>query len=116
PPDPLTLVAHVDDGEDEISLYEDAGDGHEHERGVYARRAVRCGLAGGRAFVEIGARQGQYVPERRTVVVELRGLEQRPRAVRVDGRDASGWDWDGRTLRVELAESARPVAVEAQVG
>jgi alpha-glucosidase len=116
PPDPLTLVLHVDEGVDETSLYEDRGDGWDHELGIFARRSVRCETTRSRIVLEIGERLGGYVPKRERVVVELRGLGSQPRALTVDGRRLvdMGLDigWDERVLRIVVPEEKRRTVIE----
>ncbi len=116
PPDPLTLVLYVGEGVDEITLYEDRGDGWEHERGHHARRTVRCETSGDRVAVEIGRRDGTYVPARAELHVELHGLRDRPREVRVDGRVHGGTLWDRGVALVAVPERAGATVVQVELG
>ena len=80
----LTLVLHVDEGADEATLYEDAGDGWDHERGVFARRPA----SGARATAIASSStsdpaRAPSIPGRQRVVVELRGLRDGVWRVRV---------------------------------
>ncbi|HEY8490144.1 MAG TPA: TIM-barrel domain-containing protein [Dehalococcoidia bacterium] len=113
PPDPLTLLAFPAEGRGALSLYEDAGDGYEHERGVYARREVTCEGAGDRVTVRLGQRQGSFVPERETVVLELRGLAAPPADVRANGAPAA-WRYEEGRLLVTLRETPEETVVEVR--
>ncbi|TCJ18292.1 DUF5110 domain-containing protein [Rubrobacter taiwanensis] len=110
--DPLTLFAYPSEGRGEFTLYEDAGDGYEHESGVYARRRVECEAGDGTVTVRLGERAGGYEPPRERVRLELRALESRPRSVTLDGGDAD-WEYGEETLTVELPEDAAEHVVKA---
>jgi alpha-glucosidase len=72
-PDPLTWLVHVAAGapEGEGALYEDAGDGY----GPWARRTVVAAAApDGAVTVRLSERSGDFVPDRRGVRLELRGI------------------------------------------
>jgi alpha-glucosidase len=113
PRDPLTLVLHVDEGVDEATLYEDAGDGWGHERGVFARRMIRCACEGRRVVVDVGPREGSFEPVRERVVVELRGLPEGTWDVRVGGRSYRE-SATGGIVRVMVPEEARAIRIEAE--
>jgi alpha-glucosidase len=100
-PDPLTwLVFVADSDQGEGSLYEDAGDGFEYERGVYARTHVRCHAA---ETVELrfDAVEGSFTSTSRIIEVELRGLE-RPTQVLVDDDESHAWDYTDHRLLIRL--------------
>jgi alpha-glucosidase len=111
PADPLTLVVHPDEGSDEAALYEDRGDGHEYARGAYARRRVPCTTTATRVTLEIGAREGDHAPAREAIVVEVRGLRERPRELRIDGARVAFHEESG-SIRVTLTERAEATHVE----
>lgn len=112
PADPLTLQIHPADNAPAVEreLYEDAGDGFAHENGEYARRSVHCETGANSMTVNLSAREGSYVPERQSVVLELRGVSARPQSVNVDG-EAANFEHEPGTLRVKLDESASATTV-----
>jgi alpha-glucosidase len=105
--DPLTLVLYPSEGSARAQFYEDAGDGYEHVDGQYARRAIACEVDAGNIRVEVGEREGAFVPARRNIRLELRGIASEPKAVQV-GKAPATWhfDSDQRSLFVDLRESA----------
>jgi len=111
PTDPLTLRIHPAEGAGEATLYEDAGDGFGYENGEYARRAISCDTSRGRVTVRLGEREGSFVPERREVILELRGVEA-AQSVLVAGEEREPGYGDGGALTVSLGEEARAVTVE----
>jgi alpha-glucosidase len=105
--DPLTLVLYPSEGSARAQFYEDAGDGYEHVDGQYARRAIACEVDAGNIRVEVGEREGAFVPARRNIRLELRGIASEPKTVQV-GKAPATWhfDSDQRSLFVDLRESA----------
>ncbi len=83
-------------------LYEDAGEGY----GPAARRT----LASDGARLQIGARDGAYVPPRSRLTVELVGAGV-PGAIEVDGRPHAAWRADGGAVLVELEERSSPTDI-----
>src|SRR3712207_939221 len=92
PADSLTLLLYPAEGSGETTLYEDAGNGFGYERGEYARRRVVCEVLGGGISVRFDEREGSFVPERRTVNLELRGAT-RPESVTANGEEAE-WSFE----------------------
>jgi hypothetical protein len=76
---------------------------------------VRCETVRDRVKVEIGPREGTYAPERAEVHVELRGLGDRPREVRVDGRVQDAVGWDGAVARIVITERGEATVVEVHL-
>ena len=115
PADPLTLLLHPAEGSGESVLYEDAGNGFGYERGEYARRRVTCEATSSELFIRLGEREGSFIPERRSVHLELRGMGARPDNVSANGKKAD-WHYEApkNTLVVRLAEDG--VETEVQVG
>ena len=113
PADPLTLLIYPAGGRGALELYEDAGDGYAYLQGEYARTRVTCRSDDAGIIVEIGAREGSFVPERTRVVVELRGLEKAPSQVLVGGNPAEATFDDG-TVTVSLDASAEARTVEVR--
>jgi alpha-glucosidase len=70
--DPLTL--RVWPGVGEWTLYEDDGHSFEYQQGVYATTTYRVDQDGERLIVEIAARDGQYTPSPREVIVQVVGV------------------------------------------
>jgi len=111
-PDPLTLRVHPAAGAapGSTTLYEDAGDGFGYESGDSARREVSCEASEDRVTVSLGEREGSFVPQRETVILELRGVEA-PRSVKVGGEAAESRPVEGG-VRVTLPETAAGTTVE----
>ena len=113
PADPLTLLLHPAEGSGEFILYEDAGNGFGYEKGEYARRRVGCEVSGGGALVRLSEREGFFVPERRSVYLELRGVDACPKDVTANGEEVD-WSYEEaeKTLVVRLVEDAGEVIVK----
>jgi alpha-glucosidase len=111
PPDPLSLVVFPAEGSSSVSLYEDPGEGFEHERGMYARTRLACRTHAGRTTLEIGPREGGFAPQRTRLEVEFRGLSSPPREVHVDGQPFH-WHHEGNLVSVHLAASAAAQRIE----
>jgi alpha-glucosidase len=70
-PDSLTWLVFPAPGTGSASLYEDAGDGY----GAFARRVAQVESGDdGLVRVRLSARVGEFVPARRRVVVDVRGV------------------------------------------
>lgn len=112
---PLTLVVHPAPGADpgETVLYEDAGNGFAHEDGEYARSTVSCEASEGRISVHISEREGDYVPGRSEVLLELRGVEN-VRSVQVNGEDREARPVDGAIV-VAFDETTEAVTVDVDL-
>ena len=111
PTDPLTLRIHPAEGAGESTLYEDAGDGFGYENGEYARRILSCDTSHDRVTIRLGEREGSFAPERREVILELRGIES-AQSVLVDGQEREPGYAESGALTVSLAEETRAVTVE----
>jgi alpha-glucosidase len=111
PTDPLTLRIHPAEGAGESTLYEDAGDGFGYENGEYARRVLSCDTSHDRVTIRLGEREGSFAPERREVILELRGIES-AQSVLVDGQEREPGYAESGALTVSLAEETRAVTVE----
>jgi alpha-glucosidase len=110
--DPLTVLVHPAAGAapGSTTLYEDAGDGFGYEGGDSARRELSCEASEDRVTVSLGEREGSFVPQRETVILELRGIEA-PRGVTVGGEAAGSRPVEGG-IRVTLPETAAGTTVE----
>jgi alpha-glucosidase len=76
PLDQLTL--RIWPGTGEYTLYEDDGHTFEYRTGAWATTAYRVLADGQQVIVEIGARDGEWTPPSREVIVEVVGVgEQR---------------------------------------
>lgn len=73
PLDQLTL--RIWPGTGESTLYEDDGHSFEYRAGAWATTAYRVHQAGQQTIVEIGSRDGQWIPPSREVIVQLVGVE-----------------------------------------
>ena len=94
---PLTFVVAAGDGAGRI--YEDAGDGYDYRRGAYRLTTVTQ-RGGTLSFT----RTGSFAAARPLAAVEIVGLSERPKEVRVDGRAAEDVSFDRaeKRLRVPL--------------
>ncbi len=113
PADPITFLLYPSEGAGESELYEDAGEGFGYEEGEYARRNISCERSGDGVTVGIGAREGDFVPDRRSVLVELRGLDFQPQGVSVNGADADRRTENG-DLVIPLEETPAALMVEVR--
>ena len=119
PADPLTFLLYPAEGDaGATTLYEDAGDGYGYREGEYARRRVACERSGRSTVVRLEEREGSFVPERREVRLELRGLSFTPQAVLVDGANVAegpGW-WreEGGAVIIPLPEGTGASTVEVR--
>jgi alpha-glucosidase len=111
--DPLTLVLYPSDGSGNATFYEDAGDGYEHLNGFYARRAITCEVEGGHIRVLIGEQEGEFVPARRHIRLELREVAAEPGSVRL-GTAPAVWrhDLEQRRLIVDLPETSAAQVID----
>jgi len=77
---------------------------------------VLCEVGGRKLFVRLGEREGSFVPERRSVHLELRGVGTRPNRVSANGEEAD-WRYEPseKRLVVRLAEDAGETVVEANL-
>ena len=114
PLDPLTVLAYPAEGSGETMLYEDSGEGYDYRTGEYARRSLSCERAGGHISVRLGEREGNFVPERERVVLELRGVEGRPQSVRAGGEEPE-WSYEDGVLHVSLREGPAETTVEIEL-
>jgi hypothetical protein len=105
PADPLTILTYLSEGNGEGWLYEDGGEGHDHEHGAFARTPITCRATGNRITVVVGARTGRFGPPRTSVHLELRGLVARPAAVLLNGAPVAESYLDGDTLLVVIPAS-----------
>ena len=115
PADPLTLLLYPAEGSGRSVLYEDAGDGFGYKGGEYARRDLFCEALEGAILVSLSEREGSFVPERRSVHLELRGVGILPESVSVNGEVADRrYEEAQKTLVVRVAEGAGEVALEVK--
>jgi alpha-glucosidase len=115
--DPLTFVLYPSEGRGTASFYEDAGEGHEHLKGVYGRRVVSCEVEAGNIRVVLGEQEGTFVSARRHVRLELREIASAPQAVRL-GNGSAAWRYDPaqRRVIVDLNETAGPQVIDLSMG
>lgn len=114
PADPLTLVVFPSDAaETTVQLYEDSGDGFGYQDGQFARTAITCTSSAGGVRLTIGARVGDYTPERTRLVIEMRGLTC-VRSVTVGGRPVADSDWtlSATSLSISVPATATEQVIE----
>jgi alpha-glucosidase len=114
--DPLTFVLYPLEGSGTATLYEDAGDGYEQLNGFYARRSIMCEVADGHIRVEIGEQDGQFVPARRHIRLELREIASEPESVQLRKTPAV-WRYDPelRRLIVDLPETSSKQVIDLSI-
>jgi alpha-glucosidase len=114
--DPLTFVLYPYEGRGTATFYEDAGDGYEHLNGFYARRAIKCEVEGGHIRVVIGQQEGEFVPARRHIRLELREVAAEPCSVRL-GTAPAVWRHDPelRRLIIDLPETSALQAIDLSI-
>jgi alpha-glucosidase len=114
PADPLTLLLYPTEGSGETTLFEDAGDGFGYENGEYARRKISCETTGERVSIRLSEREGSFVSQRGSIVLELGDIIRAPCAVTANGAVAD-WSHEEDVLVVRLAESADETVVEVSL-
>ncbi|HXX79031.1 MAG TPA: DUF5110 domain-containing protein, partial [Ktedonobacteraceae bacterium] len=72
---PLTLDVYP--GEGEFTLYEDDGHSFEYEQGQFCTTTYRLRLMKDRLAFEIEARQGDYIPPKRQLVIRVHAVDER---------------------------------------
>jgi alpha-glucosidase len=100
----------------QTAVYEDAGNGFAYEGGEYARRGMNCEVLRGSITIRLTEREGSFVPERRSVHLELRGVNTRPESASVNGEEAD-WHYEeaGGKIFVRLDADAGETTVELRV-
>ena len=111
PNDPLSLLVYPAKGKGESTIYEDAGNGFGYEEGEYARRRISCESSDERIILRLDERQGSFVPERRELRLELRGITT-AQSVTVNDEEYAPEQAEGGALAVALGEVAAPTTVE----
>ncbi|HEY7416845.1 MAG TPA: TIM-barrel domain-containing protein, partial [Ktedonobacteraceae bacterium] len=114
--DPLTLLLYPAEGSGQAILYEDAGDGYEQERGVYARRTITCAVEVGQIRVVISEQEGSFVPVRQHICLELRGVFTSPVNV-WQGETSTTWHYhaEQHCVLVDLAQTAEAIELLIQL-
>ncbi len=74
-----------------------------------------CEVSEGAISVSISKREGSFVPDTRSVHLELRGVSSLPRSVSVNGEEAD-WDYEEaeNTLMIRSAEDDGEIAVQVK--
>jgi alpha-glucosidase len=106
PINPLTLDIFPG-GDSSGSLYEDDGRTYEYQQGRFARTPFRCHASEQQIVLEIGKREGGYVPPPRAYQLKFNALDNPPKMIQVEGHDLprtrnhaellqleSGWTYD----------------------
>ncbi|HVU69925.1 MAG TPA: glycoside hydrolase family 31 protein [Ktedonobacteraceae bacterium] len=116
PVDELTLLLYPTAGSGQSTLYQDAGDGYEHERGHFARRVISSEMEGNRLRVSLSAAQGNFVPGGQRVSLELRAVASPPASV-LRGATSLAWRHDPvhNCLTIDLQELPYDEAVDVLV-
>jgi hypothetical protein len=81
--------------------------------GFYARREIKCEVEAGDIRVVMGEQEGTFVPARRHVRLELRGIASEPESVQL-GNGSATWhhDPERRLLIVDLHATASSQSID----
>lgn len=114
--DQLTLILCPAQGSGSATLYEDAGDGYAYLEGEYARRAIRCECDGKQIRVILAAQDGNYVPARQHLLLELREVSSEPTTAHL-GDQPITWHYDHeqRLVSLEFAASIHEQTIGLQL-
>jgi alpha-glucosidase len=93
PPDEARLRVYAGSGE--TTLYEDAGEGLEYQRGEYRWSYFTCKFLPSGQFAIEWRRAGQYQPPYQQIRVEVVGISGEPESVVLDGQSAPIWYYEG---------------------
>ncbi len=125
PVDPLILnvfPGRVCEG----ALYEDDGVSDDFQRGRYARTRFGCRVSAEGIVVEVGRREGSYMPPSRAYLLRITAVEREPERVLRSGeelvrvqtlaaleRRAEGWSYDPvrRIVWVKFPDGGRAVTI-----
>lgn len=114
--DPLTLLICAGGGAGQSTLYEDAGDGHAHEQGEYARTRFKCETNSSGVVLHISQREGGWQPPRKSIEVEIRGLNTLPVVARVDGEVTDDWRAENGTVLLRLPDRRGEQRIDLRTG
>ncbi|HXR64374.1 MAG TPA: TIM-barrel domain-containing protein, partial [Ktedonobacteraceae bacterium] len=117
PADELTLLLYPSSGRGQATLYEDAGDGYEQERGIFARRLITCEVDANAMRVSISEPEGSFVPANQPRLrLELRAVSVAPESVQL-GANPVAWQHDParNCLTIDLAALPYDEAVDVLV-
>jgi alpha-glucosidase len=130
PIDPLTLNIFPA-AESTGTHYEDDGSSYEYEQGTYARTQFRCRQSPQQIILEIGQREGSYVPAPRSYLLRFNAAEKAPRQVQREGRalpristlaglrqSTQGWTYDPvkRIVWVKFPDEGRAETISLKLG
>ncbi|RPJ02839.1 MAG: DUF4968 domain-containing protein [Chloroflexi bacterium] len=93
PPDEARLRVFAGSGE--TTLYEDAGEGTDYQRGDYRWSYFTCKFLPSGQFAIDWRRAGQYQPPYRQIRVEVVGISGEPESVLLDSQSAPIWYYEG---------------------
>ena len=82
-------------GSGDTTLYEDAGEGLDYQRGDYRWSYFTCSFSTAGHFVIDWRRAGRYEPPYRQTRVEVVGISAEPEMVMLDGQAAPIWYYEG---------------------
>jgi alpha-glucosidase len=127
PIDPLTFEIYPE-GTSSRPYYEDDGISFDYQGGVSLQQRLTVTQQPRALNVEISAREGQYTPPARSLVLKVHGERTQPRQVEVGGEKlaaqssvealegaSQGWAYDEATDIVWLKIPDRGVALRAQI-
>ncbi|MGO9272589.1 MAG: glycoside hydrolase family 31 protein [Terriglobia bacterium] len=89
PIDPLTFDIYPE-ATSSRQYYEDDGISFDYQHGVSLRQQVTAVQAAHSVSVEISAREGSFVPPKRSLVIKVHGQKVQPRQVTVAGAELAG--------------------------
>lgn len=116
PADTLTLLLYPAAGSGRATLYQDAGDGYEQERGVFARRSIACELEADLLRITFSEAEGSFIPRHQRLRLELRAVAAAPENIHA-GAHALAWQHDPvqDCLTIDLEELPYDEAVDVLV-
>lgn len=101
PADPLTILLFPSKQRGSLTLYEDAGDGFEHEQGDFLRTEIETQIVDGSLRVR-ATPSGNYRPARQRAVLEIRSWIGEPTSVTLNGAAHRAWQMADDILFVDV--------------
>src|SRR5207248_6921321 len=105
PLDPLTLDLYPGNGA--FTLYEDDGHSFAYEHGQFSTTSYTLRRTEDRLVLEIGAREGAYVPPARRLLIRVHAVDEQA----ADGHPGASDDPDGPLLTLQLHDRCRARSV-----
>jgi len=127
PLDPLILEIYPA-GASSREYYEDDGISFAYQRGVWLRQRFSVEEHEDSLGVRVSAREGSYIPPRRSLALKIHCVSRRPRRVEVDGQSldpvpageetrsvSEGWNYDTEARVLWINTAYRGAALEVRI-